>query len=280
MSENKPVPITHLTKTVLKKDDRVWSLHHSQIPGFTFIYEKLVEAADKFRTDTELLERFREHRTPHLEQHYQKQLEDVDETYYDEVEKLGMSCDGMRPDCISMHSSSSHKPLDFFKKYTLVENASGPPLNRHHITMSGCNIRYSYGHITSAGAMLNCSSHPIAKYMDAAYKSIYGHIQYTMVRGLFWYPKGGFREWHTNRFHLSGWRLYLIECDEDERSWFAYKHPKTGITHRIPDRRGYINIFKVTKDPPLWHNVYSQTNRFSLGIHVTDEFMDNIVEFV
>ena len=108
--------------------------------------------------------------------------------------------------------------------------------------MSGCNIRYSYGHITSTGAMLNCSSHPIAKYMDAAYKSIYGHIQYTMVRGLFWYPKGGFREWHTNRFHLSGWRLYMIDCDEDERSWFAYKHPKTSITHRIPEERQDRNI--------------------------------------
>lgn len=66
----------------LRKSDLAWALHHSQITGFTFIYEKLVEAAKQFTADTELIKCFHKHQTDHVKMHYEKQKELPDEEMY------------------------------------------------------------------------------------------------------------------------------------------------------------------------------------------------------
>jgi hypothetical protein len=263
-------------KKKLNKEDYVWALHHTEIPGFTFIYDKLLEAAKKLTADTELIKRFHEHQTDNVKRHYEKQTELPDEEFYGEYERRTIMQDPNHQS-FSVSSNSSHQPVTFMKNFDITPKK---PQDACHITTPYYDAHFNYGYISGKGAMLACTRHPIARYMDQIYKSIYGNIKYTEVRGLFWYPKGGFREWHTNEYTRQGWRLYLVYADEDEKSWFSFKHPETGKLHIQPDRTGYINIFKVTKDPPFWHNVYSQTNRISLGIHVTDEFIEKFIEFV
>ena len=261
-------------KKKCKRSDYAWSLHHTEIPGFTFIYEKLREAAKQFTAD---IKRFHEHQTDHIKMHYEKQKELPDEEFYGAYEKMAMLKDDSKYQSVSLYSNDSHKPITFMDNFEITPKKELPTC---HLTTPHCDICFNYNCIGGKGGMLSCVNHPIRHYMNKIYKSIYGNIKFTEVRGLFWYPKGGFREWHTNQYHRQGWRLYLIYADEDEKSWFSFKHPETGKLHTIPDCSGHINIFKITKDPPIWHNVYSQTNRISLGIHVTDEFIDKFIEFV
>jgi len=42
-------------------------------------------------------------------------------------------------------------------------------------------------------------------------------------RGIYWYPPGGFTEWHTDGNQVRGWRLYLADIDEEGRSVMAVK---------------------------------------------------------
>ena len=270
----------HFPRVKCKRSDLVWQLHNTKIPGMSFIYDKLVEAAKKFTANAELLKLFAEHQTDHIKMHYEKQKELPDEELYGKYERATIKRDDPRYMQVSLHSRSSEQPITFLDNFNILPKKSTTELTTYHMTAPYYDIYYNYGYIGGKGAMLSCTSHPIAKYMANCYKSIYGTIKYTEVRGLFWYPKGGFREWHTNEYTRQGWRLYLVYADEDEKSWFSYKHPETGKLHTIPDKTGYINIFKITKDPPIWHNVYSQTNRISLGIHVTQEFIDKFIEFV
>jgi len=101
--------------------------------------------------------------------------------------------------------------------------------------------------------------------------------------GYFYYPPGGYREWHTNFDDKPGWRFYYISCPEDHKSWFNYINPDTQGMTTIPDKNGYWNVFNLkTVDPlnPLWHSIYSDTHRFSLGLHVPDEMALKILKRV
>lgn len=111
------------------------------------------------------------------------------------------------------------------------------------------------------------------------FKSIYGNNN--KITGFFWYPSGGFREWHTNAYNRYGWRLYLVWVEEENKSGFSFIHPNTKELKYIPDKRGYINMFKVgtSKNTMLWHNVRSDTNRFSIGINVDQNFIDTFFDF-
>jgi len=91
------------------------------------------------------------------------------------------------------------------------------------------------------------------------------------LTGLFYYPPGGYAEWHTNRHHTLGWRLYFVKTLEPGRSWFRYKHVPSGeIVHVEPDGAEQYNLFCLRGEPDqlLWHSVYSDTHRFSVGINV------------
>lgn len=85
--------------------------------------------------------------------------------------------------------------------------------------------------------------------------------------GHFWYPPGGYMGWHTN-LRTPGWRCYISKTDAPGRSFFRFRDPRDGLVVTSPDRRYDIRLFNITPAAPLWHAVYSDTHRFSLGYKI------------
>ena len=88
-------------------------------------------------------------------------------------------------------------------------------------------------------------------------------------RGVFWYPNGGFREWHSNypyntKTDVSGWRIYLVDVEEEGKSGFQALSPTGQLVH-YPDRKGYANVFWLPRERFFWHAIFSKTDRFSCG---------------
>ena len=82
--------------------------------------------------------------------------------------------------------------------------------------------------------------------------------------GHFWYPPGGYMGWHTNQ-RGPGWRLYINLAEEPNKSYFRYRDPGTGEIITAMDRRWNFRLFRIDRKHPLWHAIYSDTNRFSIG---------------
>ena len=82
--------------------------------------------------------------------------------------------------------------------------------------------------------------------------------------GHFWYPPGSHMAWHTNN-KAPGWRVYLTHAIEPGRSFFRYRDPLTGEIITSMDSRWDLRLFRVDPAQPLWHAVYSETDRFSFG---------------
>lgn len=87
--------------------------------------------------------------------------------------------------------------------------------------------------------------------------------------GHFWYPKGSWMGWHTNS-RAPGWRIYINHAEEPGKSFFRYRDPSSGEVHTLVDREWNLRVFRVERERPLWHCVYSDTNRFSLGYMIQD----------
>jgi hypothetical protein len=88
--------------------------------------------------------------------------------------------------------------------------------------------------------------------------------------GHFWYPQGSYMGWHTNS-GAPGWRIYINYAEEEGKSFFRYRDTATGQIVTLMDKEWNIRIFEITGKNPLWHAVYSDTNRFSLGYIVYRE---------
>lgn len=82
--------------------------------------------------------------------------------------------------------------------------------------------------------------------------------------GHFWYPPGAYMGWHTNS-GAPGWRMYISHAEEPGKSFFRYRDPDTQKIITSLDDEWNIRLFEIRRDKPLWHAVYSDTNRFSLG---------------
>jgi hypothetical protein len=82
--------------------------------------------------------------------------------------------------------------------------------------------------------------------------------------GHLWYPPGAYMSWHTNS-RAPGWRLYISYAEEPGKSFFRYRDPDTQDIVTSWDEQWNVRLFEVRADKPLWHAVYSETNRFSLG---------------
>lgn len=82
--------------------------------------------------------------------------------------------------------------------------------------------------------------------------------------GQFWYPPGGYMGWHTNSGY-PGWRMYLTVSEEPGRSFFRYRDPGSGEIVTSKDSELDFRLFRVSSETLLWHAVYSETNRFSIG---------------
>ena len=82
--------------------------------------------------------------------------------------------------------------------------------------------------------------------------------------GNFWYPPDGFMGWHTH-LNLPGWRLYINYSEEGSHSFFRYRDPETGEVVTAWDKGWNFRLFRVSQEKPIWHALYSGTNRFSLS---------------
>jgi hypothetical protein len=98
-------------------------------------------------------------------------------------------------------------------------------------------------------------------------------------RGNFFYPAGGYREWHTNQFDIHGWRLYLVHTEPDNCAVFRYVDPHTRTVHSCSDYTGCMRMFKVRGGRnKLWHSIVSDGNRWSLGYVISDDTASKLVE--
>ncbi len=80
------------------------------------------------------------------------------------------------------------------------------------------------------------------------------------------YPPGGHLGWHTNSNH-PGKRIYITHVEESDKSFFRYIQDGREITSY--DKKGWnMREFEVD-DNPLWHCVYTDIERLSIGFRLT-----------
>ena len=79
-----------------------------------------------------------------------------------------------------------------------------------------------------------------------------------------WYPPNGYMGWHTNA-NVQGFRLYCSHTPVAEQSYFRYLDPATNQIETSWDSSGWnFRCFRTDLEP-LWHCVYSRTDRISFG---------------
>jgi hypothetical protein len=100
--------------------------------------------------------------------------------------------------------------------------------------------------------------------------------KYAHLKAFSYMIPGSFFMWHTNRYDNMKvpYRMYIISVDEDGQSAFKYELPN-GEGHDVMDFHGSVRLFKNTFDDAetgeekyLWHSVYSNTHRQSLGFEI------------
>jgi hypothetical protein len=127
-----------------------------------------------------------------------------------------------------------------------------------------------FGGYSVADAIRNSTVTELRERVDARMKAIAqtifpGETGLTVTSsGHFWYPPGSCMGWHTNS-EVPGWRVYINYAEEEGKSFFRYRDPEKSEVITLLDKEWNIRLFKITKDHPFWHAVYSDTNRFSIG---------------
>ena len=90
-----------------------------------------------------------------------------------------------------------------------------------------------------------------------------------LLSGHFLYPKNGYMGWHTNA-DTPYLRCY-ITYSENGDSYFKYRDPITKEIITDKDNLGWtLRYFKISNkiDELLWHCVYSNTTRISMGYRI------------
>jgi hypothetical protein len=109
----------------------------------------------------------------------------------------------------------------------------------------------------------NVSFEPLNKMMGLVLREKFTFSKFG-VSGRTWYPENGYMGWHTNS-NNKGFRLYCSFARESGKSFFRYRNPETGEVVTSFDKDGWnFRIFRIGDDP-LWHCVFSETDRFSIG---------------
>ena len=101
-------------------------------------------------------------------------------------------------------------------------------------------------------------------------------------RGVFWYPKGGYREWHTNHpydgvVQNAGWRIYLVDTDGESAFHYLDAH---GELKTVSDKPLYANIFYLPPVTLFWHSVVSNANRFSCGFRPIGGAVERLTQLI
>ena len=171
-----------------------------------------------------------------------------------------------RQDCFSAPNKAKYTDLE----YTLM--APPLPFTRGIYDDNFPTVRY--GNMSHHGGKFRIK--PSLKTTNTLSR-MFGK-DWTSLRGFFYYPPQGYREWHTNAYHMYPdqssreedftWRAYFVKCSEDGKAWFKYLDPKTGKIIKLYDYDGLVRIFKLPKKTQLWHCVYSDCHRFSMGLQL------------
>ena len=87
------------------------------------------------------------------------------------------------------------------------------------------------------------------------------------MSGFFLYPKdGGYMGWHTNS-DAPCTRVYITHVEEGEKSFFRYRLDGEYVTSW--DKAGWnLRQFEVSKEQPMWHCVYAEVPRMSVGFRI------------
>lgn len=86
------------------------------------------------------------------------------------------------------------------------------------------------------------------------------------MSGFFLYPDGGYMGWHTNS-DAPCTRVYITHVEEGDKSFFRYRDDGEYVT--TWDKAGWnLRQFEVTHENPLWHCVYSEVPRLSIGFRI------------
>jgi hypothetical protein len=90
--------------------------------------------------------------------------------------------------------------------------------------------------------------------------------------GIWIYDPGDYQGWHTNSDVL-GQRLYVSWASEDKKS--GMKFFINDIVVDSPDNKGWnIRLF----NPPVWHMVYSDCTRASIGFIFDPDISEEILQ--
>lgn len=103
--------------------------------------------------------------------------------------------------------------------------------------------------------------------------------QKCLIKGNFLYPRGGFRGWHTNKYDTPGWRMYIVNVDNPNQSFFRFKHLKNHKIYTHWEKSNCIvNFFRIDPENILWHCIASlDTNRWSKGFLVPNTWMEKVL---
>jgi len=86
-----------------------------------------------------------------------------------------------------------------------------------------------------------------------------------VVQGKTLYPEESFMSWHTDNAE-PGYIFYCTYAEEDDKSFLRYRNTDTGKVETAWDKKGwYFRIFDINPENSLWHCVFSDCARFSIG---------------
>ena len=93
------------------------------------------------------------------------------------------------------------------------------------------------------------------------------------ISGDFFYPSGGLREWHSNKWDTAGWRMYAIHTPAPGGSFFRAWDPSRSELPTSWDVPGLANFFRIDPGAPLYHCVGALTTwRWSLGFVIPGDW--------
>jgi len=90
--------------------------------------------------------------------------------------------------------------------------------------------------------------------MTSLAKSMLGFNKCNRQTHFFYYPKGSYREWHTNEGSPHpGWRVYFVKAMEPGKSFFSYVQDDQ--MKIVPDQRYCIRICRFGGGLEVYHSV-------------------------
>ena len=257
-------------------ENQFYSFHYSQVPGFDKLYElsrqhsyapttvdplcfKKLTPDDPLFARRESLEQPPDEATI-LEKEFQLSLSNK------KASQRRLSEDEAGRASRDVEASEHRKVLNSLRRDTVAESlGDGRELNRREV-----KHRVASGYVK-----LDERRSRLASLIEGV-DDFFG--QHCHCQGDYWYPRGGFRDWHTNKFDAPGWRLYIIDTDVPQQSFFRLKHPRTNEIITVWDEPGTFNFFLIDPRRLLWHCIGApNADRWSKGFVIPDTWLDSVV---